>query len=47
MKIINLVLINGKEIPVSHLTEEDRRKMSNIANREAIAGRNYVEEKTT
>lgn len=46
LKIINLVVINGKEIPISHLTEEERRKMANTANREAIVGRNYIEEKT-
>lgn len=46
LKIINLTRRNGREIPISDLTEKERRNMVNNANREALAGRSYIEEKT-
>lgn len=46
MKIINLTRRNGREIPISDLTEKERRNMINNANREALTGRSYIEEKT-
>lgn len=44
--IINIVLINGKEVLIEHLTEEERASLKNNLNREALEQKNYIEEKT-
>lgn len=46
LKIINLTTRGGKEILISRLTKEERRTLANNANRAALEGRNYIEEKT-
>lgn len=46
MTIINIVLINGKEVLIEHLTEEERASLTNNLNREALEQKNYIEEKT-
>lgn len=46
VKVISIVLINGKEVLIEHLPEETRASLANNLNREALEQKNYVEEKT-
>lgn len=44
MKIINVVMIDGKEVLIDDLPEKERRDFVNRANRAAMKRTHYVEE---
>ncbi len=46
MKYINLVVIDGKEVEICNLTEEERVRLSNEWNRRALEELGYEEIKT-
>ena len=44
MKILNLVVIDGKEVRIEDLPEEEREELVNNLNRTSLKKFNYAEE---